>query len=535
MLCLCLLQASLVHARDPADSQPSIQAADRANPVATRPAAATPPAVRPTGIPENTRPSPARQPIANEIAVHRVAVECLFPGQAFTLPIPRDGLQPSSSWSLDTDQGPVPLIILERSGAQTMVMIPADTSISPRRVYAVFEHTPHALSPRRTDWHVRTCAFNRENLAAPPAVHDHADELLVMLNASELPQARNILRQQGYSIIREHELASLERSLLVVATDAHRIDQMIEALQAAIPSAEIDRNDYYRTSADPRLYAAAHINWTAALICRHEPRKVTRIGLIDSEIDLHHPALNPRNIVQVLFDTHKPSMDKRHGTALAVILAGEGRSAHLQGLLPGAQILSAAVMQQAGDASVATTEGISRALDWLAGEQVRLINISLAGPRPNRVLGALFDISVRGGALIFAAAGNGGPDAPPAYPAALPGVFAITAIDVADHIYAFANLGNYVDFAAPGVDIWTAGSSGSANDAGEYRSGTSFAAPHALAVAAVLLDINPTMSRALVYEMMRRHSLDLGESGRDTTFGWGRLQVPSDLCSPPLQ
>ena len=54
--------------------------------------------------------------------------------------------------------------------------------------------------------------------------------------------------------------------------------------------------------------------------------------------------------------------------------------------------------------------------------------------------------------MIVAAAGNGGPTAPPAYPAALRPVVAVTAVDSKDHIYRYANQGRYIMVAAPGVD-----------------------------------------------------------------------------------
>jgi subtilisin family serine protease len=68
--------------------------------------------------------------------------------------------------------------------------------------------------------------------------------------------------------------------------------------------------------------------------------------------------------------------------------------------------------------------------------------------------------------------GNGGKEAP-AYPAAHPDVIAVTAIDADARIYKKANRGEYIDLAAPGVDVWAAKAGGG----GSYRSGTSFAVP----------------------------------------------------------
>src|SRR4029077_15575453 len=79
------------------------------------------------------------------------------------------------------------------------------------------------------------------------------------------------------------------------------------------------------------------------------------------------------------------------------------------------------------------------------------------------------------------AAGNAGPDAPPAYPGALPEVIAVTAIDRDGAVFPEANRGDYIAVAAPGVSIWVPGPDGE----GRHQTGTSFAAPFALATAAL--------------------------------------------------
>ncbi len=83
-----------------------------------------------------------------------------------------------------------------------------------------------------------------------------------------------------------------------------------------------------------------------------------------------------------------------------------------------------------------------------------MINMSFSGPA-NRVLERLIAHAAESGIGLVAAAGNGGPGAAPAYPAAWPQVIAVTAVDAREHIYRQANQGPYVALAAPGVNIWT--------------------------------------------------------------------------------
>jgi subtilisin family serine protease len=161
-----------------------------------------------------------------------------------------------------------------------------------------------------------------------------------------------------------------------------------------------------------------------------------------------------------------------------------------------------------------------RALDWLLGEKVSLINMSLAGP-DNRILASAVAKTLASGTAIVAAVGNEGPAAPPLFPAAYPGVIAVTAVDSKSKIYRWANRGDQVYFAAPGVNIISARSDG---DYGR-ESGTSMAAP---VVAAFLACEMHQHKRDEALALLSNKAKDLGEPGRDQVFGVGLLApVPS--------
>jgi subtilisin family serine protease len=91
---------------------------------------------------------------------------------------------------------------------------------------------------------------------------------------------------------------------------------------------------------------------------------------------------------------------------------------------------------------------------------------------------------------VIAAAGNLGPDGPPRYPAAYAEVIAVTAVDLLGQTYEHANRGPYIDVAAPGVHIWSAGASGH----GKFFDGTSFATPFVTAEVALLRLAEPQRS-----------------------------------------
>ncbi len=164
-----------------------------------------------------------------------------------------------------------------------------------------------------------------------------------------------------------------------------------------------------------------------------------------------------------------------------------------------------------------------RAIDVLVARQVSVINMSLSGPE-NGVLAKAIQRVDHKGIDMIAAAGNGGPGAKAAFPAAYDQVIAVTAVDRQKKPYRRANRGDYIDLAAPGVGVWAAASI----EGTRPKTGTSFAAPFVTAAAAL------AKSRGVAIDdiagVLTKDAEDLGEPGKDPIFGWGLLNA-SKLCS----
>jgi subtilisin family serine protease len=170
-----------------------------------------------------------------------------------------------------------------------------------------------------------------------------------------------------------------------------------------------------------------------------------------------------------------------------------------------------------------SAEAVARALAWLAQSNTPVVNVSLVGP-PNLLLDAAVRALVARGVLVVAAVGNDGPAAPPLYPAAYPGVIAVTGVDRANRVLPEAGRGTHVDFAAPGADMAAAGL-----DGGFVKvRGTSFAAP---IVAGRLAVLRGRGSGAQAVEALGREAIDLGAPGADPIYGRGL--VGADLRTDP--
>lgn len=287
----------------------------------------------------------------------------------------------------------------------------------------------------------------------------------------------------------------------------------------------IDRNHVYSGQADSgAVHASNPLPPSMAKACETP----LTIGLIDSALDLQHPAfihLNEKGktrLQQRSFVEAKLLQPAAHGTAVASVLVGTntdaGAGAVLHPLLPNATVYHAAVFHaDEGDHQGATALRVLNALDWLVSENdVQVINVSLAGP-PNRLLEQAIAAAQQQGKLIVAATGNDGPNGPLRYPAGYDGVIGVTAVARDKSVFPMANHGAQVDFAAPGVDMTAALDGGSFGPV----SGTSIASPVVAALAACALAAEGTAEAAI--STLNSHAEDLGEPGPDVIYGKGLL------------
>ncbi|QMU78794.1 type VII secretion-associated serine protease mycosin [Streptacidiphilus sp. PB12-B1b] len=225
-----------------------------------------------------------------------------------------------------------------------------------------------------------------------------------------------------------------------------------------------------------------------------------------------------------------------HGTMVAGIIAARPSAATgFVGLAPAATILSLRQNDAQGDGTPRTlAEAVDAAVDAGAG----VINISqdvTSNGRPVAVapdsdLARAVARAVSHNVVVVAAAGNEGLSVP-TYPASLPGVLGVGASDRNDERDSdFSETGSSVDVAAPGVDmVSTVPGGGQCVD-----SGTSFAAPYAAAVAALLKQLHPGWTAAQIIARIEQ-TAQRTDPGRNAFIGWGVVDpvaAVSDTAPP---
>lgn len=317
------------------------------------------------------------------------------------------------------------------------------------------------------------------------------------------PEARERALAAGYSILREAPLEALGLTTTVLAPPRRMtLPRAVDRLREIAPDAEIAYNHVHSPAGapGPGVSAGPAAPGPQALNAR--------LGLIDTGIDVTHPAFAASGVSQRGFAG--TARVGAHGTAVASLMVG--RSAGFAGGDPGANILVADIY--GGDPAGGTATALAQALAWMVDQRVSVVNVSLVGPRNALVQRAVAGARARGVTLV-AAVGNDGPAAPPLFPASYEGVVGVTAVSASNRALPEAARGDQVDFAAPGADMAAAGAAGSWTSV----RGSSFAAP----IVAGLLARDGSAAVA-------RSALDLGQPGRDPVYGAGLVGTASRVA-----
>ena len=209
--------------------------------------------------------------------------------------------------------------------------------------------------------------------------------------------------------------------------------------------------------------------------------------IIDSGIDLDHPDLNV-DAARGFTSISRGGMEDEngHGTHVAGTVAALDNNIGSLGVAPGATVVPIRVLDRRGSGSYS---GVIAGVDHVAanGSPGDCANMSLGGPASQDVDDAV-EAAAQTGVIFVIAACNDGDDANNYSPARAngPNVYTISAVNSSGAMPSWSNYGADVDYAAPGVSIFSLWKNGGTNTI----SGTSMAAPHACAV--LMMTNNPS-------------------------------------------
>lgn len=296
--------------------------------------------------------------------------------------------------------------------------------------------------------------------------------------------------------------------------------------------ASVDRTLHAALTPNDQLYArqwalqAMQVPWAWELI-RGSGRVI--VGVLDSGVDFTHPDLAGHilpigcNLVADKQCTPNgkgtpPQDPDGHGTNVAGIIAAlTDNKEGIAGAAWNASILPVRITQN----DQGLESDFITGLLWAVDRGSAVLNFSFSedcGAPESPALRDALSYAWNHGAVLVAAAGNGGGCSAGVFPAADTHVLSVASVGMDDKPSAFSNYGPWVRVAAPGEGILTTYPGGTYS----LGSGTSFAAPQVAAVAALLMSV-PGATNAGVVKWITS-TCDVPD-GWNPAYGCGRVNA----------
>ncbi|WP_242281214.1 S8 family serine peptidase [Bacillus cereus group sp. BfR-BA-01347] len=309
----------------------------------------------------------------------------------------------------------------------------------------------------------------------------------------------------------------------------------------------------------------------------------TSIALLDSGIDINHPDLKHSISLSKAksFVEGDPSLEDKmgHGTQVAGIISGNG---NIKGISPKTQIIPYKVIGEKDGESKWVIQAIVQA----ARDGNDIINLSLgtfksveknSDKATIRAYKKAIEYAESKGCVIVASAGNdsinldepieknnsdGTKDFQIYLPSSLENVITVSSSAKDNTLASYSNYGNIIDFSAPSGDygpnfkknfqidfkdwiITTSPTNIEGSEIDQYLGiptgytlslGTSLASPQVSATAALIISKyqeihhhKPTAKQVIQY--LKDGAIDLGNDGKDSFFGYGKINAYNSLMS----
>jgi thermitase len=258
------------------------------------------------------------------------------------------------------------------------------------------------------------------------------------------------------------------------------------------------------------------------------------IAITDTGVDGTHPDFEGKVIAgwdtynNVEISAGADSSVNPHGTHCSGIAAAVGNNSQgIAGVAWESKIMPIRICDD-GPYYIAYWSDMAEAFMWAADNGADIISCSFGGKWYSQTIKDAIDYAVIDmGCAMFASMGNSYRNEI-MYPAGYQSVIAVGATNAHDEIASFSTTGNHMSVCAPGVEIYSTMPGGGY----DYLSGTSMSCPFVAGAAALILSQNPGMSPEGVKTQLEETAFDLGSTGFDSTFGYGRVNLAAAVGAP---
>lgn len=260
------------------------------------------------------------------------------------------------------------------------------------------------------------------------------------------------------------------------------------------------------------------------------------VAIVDTGIDATHPALLGHvaagwDFVAMDANAHDEA-DGLDQDADGSIDEGAGHGTHIAGIVgfiaPGSSLLPVRVLDSEGNGTIF---GVAQGVDYATQAGARVINMSLAlNDEDSSVAQWAIQRAHQEGILLVASAGNSGTQTDAHFPANMPEVMGVAAVDSGDLKAGFSSYGSTIALGAPGVGIVSA-----------YRyhgyatwSGTSMAAAFVSAAGALAFGAEPGWTADEARTAIEDAAVPYSHAGQpyQGLMGQGRLDVLGVVFQP---
>lgn len=247
-----------------------------------------------------------------------------------------------------------------------------------------------------------------------------------------------------------------------------------------------------------------------------------RVGVIDSGC-YSHPDLK-KNLIAGRNYTSSDESDTNdnigHGTFVSGIIASESNGEYITGIAHRAKIVPLKCFDKYYNPPASVlANAIYDAID-IFGCDVINMSFGMSKSYANNTFQLSVAYALSKGCIVVAAVGNDG-NTSVYYPANYDGVIGVGAVDSNREITWFSQKNSTVDVMAPGMGLKSVSISGYSENAG-----TSFAAPHVTAVAAIAKCMDKSITPEKFNQLIQSTSAKVsGQSGYTTEYGHGILDA----------
>lgn len=330
--------------------------------------------------------------------------------------------------------------------------------------------------------------------------------------------------------------ATIPTTNIKALSNSFKIQSIVENQSVSVSS---NSNDSLVLSEEEIKYYNTHKNYAQDKINAKKAwdkgiyGKGVKVAIIDSGIDLKNSEVKPKKSISFITEKNGDNSAQDydgHGTFIASLIAGTHENEYVDGVAPKAELYVAKVLDSTGSGYYSS---VIQAIDWAISQNVDVINLSLGNNLDDAAVHNAIQKATEKGIIIVAGAGNKGTSSTSKnsiqYPAKYDEVIAIGSTNYGNQRGQFSKLtysatGEQLDFVAPGVYNVGVGLNGDYI----YSSGTSNSTAIATGLVALYLESDKSLNSKNIRSTLANTSLDLGDKGKDTSYGYGLLQFNPD-------